>query len=254
VVHSFGRLAYLVPILPLRLPKIMSYQRVITERSVRWAERLARGTLHFTGCSAHLIHRFARRANWHVVYNGVPAGAYTACADVAADAPLLFLGRIEEIKGPHLAIEVARRTGRRLILAGNIQPGHEGFFDQKVKPFVDGEQIQYVGPVDDTEKNRLLGQSAALLMAILWDEPFGIVMAEALACGTPVIGMKRGSVPEVVEHGVSGFLCDSVDDMAAAVPLLPRIDRRTCRLIMEERFSDRYLVNAYEQVYRGMAQ
>lgn len=249
IVHSFGRLAYLLPILPLKIPKVMSYQRVITERSVRWAERLARGTLHFTGCSAHLIRQFDHRKNWHVVYNAVPAGAYRMKPGVDRDAPLIFLGRMEEIKGPHLAIEVARRSGRRLVLAGNIQPGHEGFFEQRVKPFLDGSRIRYVGPVDDIEKNQLLGQAAALLMPILWDEPFGIVMAEALACGTPVIGLKRGSVPEVVQHGINGFVCESVQEMAATVPMLSRIDRRACRLIMEERFSDRSLVNSFEQIY-----
>lgn len=252
VVHSFGRLAYLLPVLPLKIPKVMSYQRLIAERSVRWGERLARGTLHFTGCSAHLIRNFERGKNWRVVYNGVPAGTYHMNPTVDGDAPLIFLGRIEEIKGPHLAIEVARRANRRLIVAGNITEGHEDFFDQQVKPFIDGDRIRYVGPVGDSEKNRLLGDAAALLMPILWDEPFGIVMAEALACGTPVIGLRRGSVPEVVEHGINGFVCESVEEMAAAVPMLSRIDRLTCRRIMEERFSDGYLVNAFEEMYRDI--
>ena len=252
IVHSFARLAYLLPVLPWPIPKVMSYQRGIAERSVVWGERLARGTLYFTGCSAHLIRRFERRKNWRVVYNAVPAGAYRLNPAVESDAPLMFLGRIEEIKGPHLAIQVARRTGRRLILAGNIQEGHEGFFDRQVKPFLDGDRIRYIGPVDDAAKNRLLGDAAALLMPILWDEPFGIVMAEALACGTPVIGLNRGSVPEVVQHGVNGFVCESAEEMAAAAGMLSAIDRRACRRIMEERFSDRALVDSFEQMYREM--
>jgi glycosyltransferase involved in cell wall biosynthesis len=251
VVHSFGRLAYLLPILPTEIPKVMSYQRVITERRVDWAERVARqGTLSFTGCSAHLIRKFAGRKNWRVVYNAVPAGAYRLNATVADHAPLVFLGRMEEIKGPHLAIEVARRSGRRLILAGNIPEGHESFFAEKVEPFIDGHRIRYAGPVDDQGKNELLGEAAALLMPILWDEPFGIVMAEALACGTPVIGLRRGSVPEVVQHGINGFICESVEEMAAAVEQLSGIDRRACRRIMEEHFSDQALVKAFEQLYR----
>ena len=254
LVHSFGRLAYLFPILPLRIPKVMSYQRVITEQRVRWAERLAGGTLHFTGCSDYLIRDFKHKKNWHVVYNAVPAAGYRCTPAVGGDAPLMFLGRIEEIKGPHLAIEVARRSNRRLVIAGNISEGHERFFEQSIKPFLDGDRIRYVGPVDDRQKNQLLGEAAALLMPILWDEPFGIVMTEALACGTPVIGLKRGSVPEVVQHGVSGFVCDSVEEMAAAVSMLSRIDRRTCRLMMEQRFSDRSLVGAFENLYRQVAQ
>jgi len=253
VVHSFGRLAYLFPVLPLKIPKIMSYQRVITERSVAWAERLARGTLQFTGCSGHLIRAYAQRRNWHVVYNAVPANTYRMTSAVEPDAPLVFLGRIEEIKGPHLAIEVARLSGRRLILAGNIQEGHEEFFNSRVKPLIDGDRVRYVGPVNDEQKNALLGGAAAFLMPILWDEPFGIVMAEALACGTPVIGLKRGSVPEVVRQGINGFVCESVEDMAAAVAKLPLIDRRACRLLMEECFSDTYLVNAFERIYWKVA-
>jgi len=251
VVHSFARLAYVMPLLPSGIPKIMSYQRIITERSVVWADRLARrGTLLFTGCSAHLIQKFEHRKNWQVVYNGVPSRAYRMRTAVDGDAPLMFLGRVEEIKGPHLAIEAARRANRRLILAGNIPVGHESFFESQVKPFVDGDRIRYAGPVDDSQKSRLLSQSAALLMPILWDEPFGIVMAEALACGTPVIGFKRGSVPEIVHHGVNGFVCDSVEEMAAAVGMLSRIDRQTCRRIMEEHFSDDSVVSSFERIYR----
>jgi glycosyltransferase involved in cell wall biosynthesis len=109
--------------------------------------------------------------------------------------------------------------------------------------------VKYVGAVDDVAKNRLLGRSAALLMPLLWEEPFGIVMAEALACGTPVLGLRRGSLPEIVQHGVNGFVCDSVAEMVAAVGRLPEIDRHDCRRIAEEKFSDRVIVEAYERLY-----
>jgi glycosyltransferase involved in cell wall biosynthesis len=253
VVHSFGRLGYLLPVLPLPIPKVMSYQRIISPRSVQLGEKLSLGTLHFTGCSANLIDRFKSRKNWHVIYNAVPAGTYHFNAKVDHDAPLVFLGRIEEIKGPHLAIEVARRSGRRLVIAGNIPDEHRKFFERHVLPFVDGDRVRFTGPVGDIEKDRLLGQAAALLMPILWDEPFGIVMAEALACGTPVIGLNRGSVPEVVQDGRNGFVCESGAQMAGAVRQLGRIDRRQCRLTMEERFSDRCLIDAYEGLYRSIA-
>jgi glycosyltransferase involved in cell wall biosynthesis len=254
VVHSFGRLAYLLPVLPLRLPKIMSYQRAISPRSIRAGELMSHGTLHFTGCSQHLIRRWNGKLNWHVVYNGVPLPSYRARYEVPADAPLAFLGRVERIKGAHLAIEVAQRTGRRLRIAGNVpaEPEHQAYFREQILPHVDGKNIEYIGPVDDAAKNELLGHSAALLMPVLWEEPFGIVMAEALACGTPVIGLRRGSVPEVVQEGVTGFVCESVDEMVAAVSRIAAIDRRACRAACAQKFSDSAITDAYLEIYSAL--
>lgn len=254
LVHSFGRLAYVLPVLPMRLPKIMSYQRFVTPSSIIAGRLLSRGNLHFTACSRHMIRRWNGSPNWHVIYNGVPVNAYRATYDVPAEAPLVYLGRVERIKGVHLAIEVARRSGRRLRIAGNVSSGQEHlqYFQREIRPHVDGKNIEYLGPLDDCGKDALLGSSAALLMPILWEEPFGIVMAEALACGTPVIGLRRGSVPEVIENGVNGFICDSADDMVAAVSRLSSIDRRTCRTICEQRFSDTAITRAYLDVYTSV--
>ena len=254
LVHSFARLAYLTPLLPRHIPKIMSYQRGVSPRSVRLGNLLSRGTLSFTGCSAHLIRRWQSNGHFHVVYNGVPLETYQWTARVEPDAPLVYLGRVEEIKGVHLAIEVARKSGCRLIIAGNV-PGaehHRRYFAEQIQPHVDGKTVEYVGAVEDAAKNQLLGRSAALLMPLLWEEPFGIVMAEALACGTPVIGLRRGSLPEIVQHGVNGFVCGSMEEMVAAVGRLPEIDRRDCRRIAEEKFSDRVIVEAYERLYRDV--
>jgi len=256
LVHSFARLAYLTPLLPRRIPKIMSYQRGVSPRSVRLGNLLSRGTLSFTGCSAHLIRRWQSNGHFHVVYNGVPLETYQWTARVEPDAPLVYLGRVEEIKGVHLAIEVARKSGCRLIIAGNF-PGaehHRRYFAEQIQPHVDGKTVEYVGAVDDAAKNQLLGRSAALLMPLLWEEPFGIVMAEALACGTPVIGLRRGSLPEIVQQGVNGFVCDSVDQMVSAVHRLAEIDRRECRRIAEDKFSDRVIVDCYEGLYRELVQ
>jgi glycosyltransferase involved in cell wall biosynthesis len=159
LVHSFGRLVYLLPVLPRALPKVQSYQRAVTPRSVRWGDRLAAGSLHFTACSASCARGgTAAGGRWSVIPNGVPAAAYSATATVPPDAPLVFLGRIERIKGAHTAIEVARRSGRRLVLAGNVvRDGgeHERYFEEEVAPHLDGERVRYVGPVDDAAKNRL---------------------------------------------------------------------------------------------------
>ena len=251
LVHSFGRLAYLLPLLPLPLPKVMSYQREISAGSIEQGEKLARGTLHFTACSRNLMARYADRPNWSAIHNSVPPSAYDFQSSVAADAPLMFLGRVEEIKGPHLAIQIAQRTGRRLILAGNRPAGehHDLFYREHIEPHLDGRQIHYVGPVNDAQKNELLGQSAALLMPVLWEEPFGIVMAEALACGTPVIGLRRGAVPEVVEHGRNGFVGDTADDLVQAVRRLSDLARIDCRADMEQRFSSGKMASEYLRLY-----
>lgn len=253
IAHSFARLAYLTPLLPRSIPKIMSYQRAITPRSVRLGNLLSRGSLHFTGCSAQLIKRWAFLPNFHVIYNGVPL-SFTASDHVRPDAPLVFLGRLEHFKGPHLAIDVAKRSGRRLVIAGNIPTGaaHESYFETFIRPYVDGNQVEYVGPVNDEEKGALLRSSAALLFPLLGDEAFGIVMAEALACGTPVIALHRGPTPEVVIDGVNGYTCQTVEEMTLAVANLSQIDRRACRRTAEERFSDRVIVGAYERLYRTL--
>ena len=192
LVHSFSRIAYMAPILSLPIPKLMTYQREISPRTTGLAHRLARGSLEFSAISRQMIEASKLEGRWHLVPNGVPLGTYTFRAEVVPDAPLVFLGRIEEIKGPHLAIEVARRAGVDLVLAGNVPSAHRAWFEAQVAPHLDGRRIRYIGPVDDAQKNLLLGQARAFLMPILWEEPFGIVMTEALACGTPVIGLRRG--------------------------------------------------------------
>jgi glycosyltransferase involved in cell wall biosynthesis len=252
VVHSFGRVAYLLPLLPFPIAKLMTYQREVTPRSVAWGHRLSRGTLHFSAISHWMMEDTKHLANWHLVYNGVPMHVYDFTSVVDVDAPLVFLGRIEHIKGTHLAIELARRTGRRLVIAGNIPREHQTYFEEQVEPHLDGERISYLGPVDDRQKNALLGKAAAFLMPILWEEPFGIVMAEALACGTPVLGLRRGAVPEVVEDGITGFVRDDIDGLVAAVSRLVEIDRHDCRLRAERLFSDDAVVEGYLGVYRKL--
>lgn len=250
IVHSFGRLAYLTPLLPLKIPKVMSYQREVSTDRVRWAMRLSRsGSLVFTGCSKHVTEQILPHAPAHTVYNGVPLKTYTFVPQVDDDAPLIFLGRIARIKGTHVAVEIARKSGRRLVIAGNVPDDEREYFNQYVRPHLNGDTIMHVGAVDDREKNRLLGEAAALLMPIDWEEPFGIVMAEAFACGTPVIGTRRGSVPEVVTQGETGFVCDTTDQMIRAVDQLHEVSRSACRQRCEEHFSDQAIVDTYLALY-----
>jgi glycosyltransferase involved in cell wall biosynthesis len=256
VVHSFGRLAALLPILPLRaLPKLQSYQRDrVPWSSVATAVRLAGSSVRFTGCSTSVYRQRPPGpggGQWRTIFNGADVEKYTAVPFVPADAPLVFLGRLAAFKGPHHAIAIARTAGRRLVLAGPREPNDGGYFDREIAPHLG--VVQWMGELDDPGKNALLGRAAALLMPIEWEEPFGIVMAEALACGTPVIGFGRGSVPEIVRDGVNGFVVRDIADAAAAVGRLGTIDRRVVRADCEARFSDHAIVDAYEALYQAMA-
>jgi glycosyltransferase involved in cell wall biosynthesis len=257
LIHSFGRLAALLPVLGLRrLPKIQSYQREIPWRGVKAARQLAGPSLCFTACSGSLYGaRSGEGANgngWRTIYNGVETARYDAVVSVPPDAPLVFLGRLEPIKGAHHAIAIARAAGRRLVIAGNRVEASAEYFTTRIAPHLGGPDVTYLGAVDDRGKNAVLGSAAALLMPVEWDEPFGIVMAEALACGTPVIGFARGSVPEIVQDGVNGYVTHTVDEAARAVHRLPAIDRSAVRADCEARFGDRVVVDGYERLYGEM--
>lgn len=254
VLHSFSRVMYLLPLLRSQLPKVMSYQRDPSPRPIRLANRLARpGSLRFTGCSEHIA-RLGRAAGgeWSAIPNFVDVDRFTYRQTVPADAPLVFLSRVESIKGPDVAIEVARRAGRRLVIAGNhsATPDQAEFWKTSIEPEIGRGGVEYVGPVNDEQKNELLGGAAALLVPIQWDEPFGIVFAEALACGTPVISCPRGALPEIVTEDITGSLCRTSDELAVAVGRVDRYDRAKCRQTAETRFSRVVVAEEYERYYR----
>lgn len=161
---------------------------------------------------------------------------------------LLFLGRIHPDKGTHLAIEVARRAGRRLVIAGVIHD--DAYFRDLVEPEVDGDRVRFVGAVGPVERDRLLGGAAALLHLISFSEPFGLAVVEALAAGTPVIATGLGSLPELITDGRTGFLVQGVDEAVDAVGRLAAVDRRACRREAEVRFSAERMVADYERLFQ----
>jgi glycosyltransferase involved in cell wall biosynthesis len=253
VVHSFSRLAYLLPELPTRLPKVMSYQRHTGGRSVAWAARLGGDHLRFTGCS-EFICTMGRAAGgrWTAIHNFVEPEKIAYQAKVPRDAPLVFLSRIERIKGPDLAIAAVKAAGRRLLLAGNraMQGSEREFWECSIAPHLGRDGIEYVGEVNDAQKNELLGRAAGLIVPVQWDEPFGIVFIEALATGTPVITCARGALPEIVEPGRTGFFIENVEDGAKAIQRLPELERATCRRIVESRFAASTCAARYLETYR----
>ena len=250
LVHNFGRLAYLLPLVNHPIKKIMTYQREISNRNNRLLHYLPIKNMVCTACSANLLSRLDNRGTWEVVYNAIEFKKYDLQEKPEPDAPLMFLGRIEKIKGCHTAIQVAKKTGNKLIIAGNISPLPEekAYFEKEIKPFIDDKQIIYVGALNDEQKNHWLGRSKAMLFPIEWNEPFGIVMIEAMACGTPVIGFNRGSVNEVVEEGITGFKVDTVEQMINAVEKLDGFNRESCRIASEKRFDVKVIAARYLQI------
>ncbi|WP_212735240.1 glycosyltransferase family 4 protein [Herbidospora galbida] len=179
------------------------------------------------------------------VHHGIDVDALPFSAE--GGARLISFGRVHPDKGTHTAIEIARRAGRPLTICGIVQD--ERYFEERVAPMVDGDQVTFLGSVGPERRGEILGGGAALLHPIDFDEPFGLSVVEAMACGTPVIAYRRGSMAEVVDEGVTGFLVDSLDEAVAAVARVETIDRAACRARAERRFSVHKMVSNYLRVY-----
>ncbi|KOP25626.1 glycosyl transferase [Hapalosiphon sp. MRB220] len=184
------------------------------------------------------------------VYNGIDVSSHQFHAEPEEPPYLAFLGRISPEKGTHIAIQIAKEAGWRLKMAGKIDVVDQEYFEKEVKPLIDGKQIEYLGEANHVQKNALMGGAVATLFTITWREPFGLVMVESMAAGTPVIAMNMGSVPEVIVHGKTGFICNNITECADAVSKVEKIDRYACREHVENNFSVQKMVDGYEAVYR----
>lgn len=193
---------------------------------------------------------FPSRGYLGVVYNGIDVESFPFSEQ--KDDYLLFLGRVSEEKGTHLAIQVARALRQRLIIAGKVDRVDQKYFETAVAPLLSGPEISFFGEADAAQKRELLVHARCLLHPVTWPEPFGLVMAEAMACGTPVIAFRRGSIPEVISDGETGYVVDTLDEMIDAVGKLRALDPRRCRAHVAGRFSAEQMVLGYERLYQNL--
>ncbi|HYM78050.1 MAG TPA: glycosyltransferase family 4 protein [Candidatus Dormibacteraeota bacterium] len=191
--------------------------------------------------------------NWQrTIYYGLPTTLYKYREK--SENYYAFIGLLARHKGPDRAIDIAKAAGVRLKLAGPVYDREQGYFDQVIAPQVNGHDIEYVGPLDDAEKQTLLGNAVALLFPSQWQEPFGLVMIESMACGTPVIGFDNGSVPEVITHGTTGLVVPDWTAAVGAVADVRELDRKRCRAEFERRFLASRMCKDYVELYEALVQ
>jgi len=185
------------------------------------------------------------------VYNGIELEKFKFNPLYARKTPYLaFLGRMSEEKGPHLAIKLSKECGIRLIMAGKVDKHDIEHFNKKVKPLIDNEKIIFIGELGHEDKVKLLSSAYATVHPVTWPEPFGLVMIESMACGTPVLALNQGSIPEVIAHGKTGFVENSLDKLVKRVKDIAQIDRMQCRKHVEENFSAKKMANNYLSAYK----
>lgn len=191
-------------------------------------------------------------ANWQAtIHPGLPKALYTP--QYHHGQYLVFLGRVAPEKGLDRAIDIAKRVDMPLRIGAKVDAQHVDYYRSVIEPLLDHPLVEFVGEVTDIEKDELLGNAYALLAPYDWPEPFGLALIEALACGTPIIGSRCGALPEIVDHGVTGFLCDSLEDMTPAVRHISLLERTRCRQAFEIRFSSERMVQDYLTVYGQLA-
>jgi len=252
IVHSTVRLDYLKPALNRDIPKVLNFQNHVTAAEIARVSRDARGPIVFTACGSKMIDHVKHLGDWRTVHNCVPVDSYSRRKP--ADPPyVVFLGRITRVKGAHTAIHAALDAGVAIKVAGlaGSAPDDAQYFEE-IDSLFRKRGVEYVGEVDDAAKGLLLGGAVALLNPVEWDEPFGIVNIEALACGTPVIAYPRGEIPEIVRPGVTGMLVEDVAAMVRAIREVSSIDRDACRADAATRFDVSVMTDRFVDIYEAV--
>jgi glycosyltransferase involved in cell wall biosynthesis len=202
---------------------------------------------------SHDQRRYLRHANWvGTVHHGLPHDLLAF--QTKAGSYLAFLGRIAPEKGPNRAIEIAARSGMPLKIAAKVDRVDQAYWEEQIRPMVESySNVEFIGEIAESEKSEFLGNAAALLFPVDWPEPFGLVVIEAMACGTPVIAFRRGSAPEIVIDGVSGYIVDTVEEAVAAVRRAVTLDRAMIRAAFERRFTVERMAREYLEIYQNLA-
>lgn len=251
LIHNFGRLAYILPILNCPVKKIMTYGRIIDKKNIKLVNKLPNRNLVFTAASDWCVSTGNVAGRWETVYNGIDFSKYILKERVGHDAPLIFLSRLERLKGAHEAIQIVKAAGEKLLIAGNISslPEEKEYFYNEIEPHIDEDQIKYVGTLDDDGKNHYLGLAKAMLFPVRTQEAFGMVMVESMACGTPVIAYNHSALPEVITTGVNGFIVNDIEEFQEAIKRIDIIDRRRCRTFSFEKFDVRVISQKYLSLF-----
>ena len=253
VAISHSRADYLFPLLKSSTPLIYVFHNPIVDWVLEILHRKKKENLRLIGVSNKQREGYSGQ-QWTTIYNGIDTARYSFSEHPRRPAYLAFLGRLTYNKGVDTAITVAKKTGLPLRIAGNIsdEAGGREFFESRVRPHLDDDTIRWVGEITDDEKSEFLGGACALLAPIRWDDPCPVVCSEALACGTPVIAMPRGAMPELVQDGINGYLVSSEAEMVQAVARINAISRQACRADCEARFGDDLMVSRYLHVIRSL--
>lgn len=251
VVHNFGRVDYLYSLLRLGPPLAVTFENPIAPYELEILRRARKPSAWISISDAQ--RSGAGEGPWRTIYNAVDTTRLRYHERPAPDPYLAFLGRLTPNKGVHVAIDVAERAGLPLKIAGNVsnEPGAREYFVEQVRPRLRGK-IEWIGEIGDEQKNGFLGGASALLFPIQWQEPFGIVVAESLACGTPVIATRAGATAELIDHGRTGALCHDLDELVEAAQAVEGLNRGACRATAEARFSAEAMTRAYLSAYEEL--
>ena len=256
--EDFDVLHFHIDLLPFPIFETVAHKTVTTLHGRQDKQDLAQVYRRWPGFPLVSISDSQRKpmpwANWlDTIHHGLPPGLCVPPSRPAGGY-LAFLGRLSREKRPDRAIEIARRVGMPLKIAAKVGTGDRRYFHEIIEPMLEGAEVEFIGEIDDSQKSDFLGNAAALLFPIDWPEPFGLVMIEAMACGTPVVAWREGSVPEVVDDGISGRVVNSMDEAVAAVAEVRGYDRRRIRACFERRFDASRMAARYEALYLRLTQ